>query len=189
MVIDPVTIEPSAPVYRAVELMRQNGISGIPVTQSKRLLGIITSRDVRFERNLNQRVEQIMTRKLITAREGISQAEATELLHKNRIEKLLVVNDDFELKGLITIKDIEKNRAHPDAAKDSKGRLLCAAAGGIGGDWEARIEALLRAGGHLIGSDTAPGPLKRGVGAVQDTPADYSAASPVAAHEAAAQGT
>jgi IMP dehydrogenase len=189
MVLDPVTIEPGAPVYRAVELMRQNGISGIPVTQSKRLLGIITSRDVRFERNLNQRVEQIMTRKLITAREGISQAEATELLHKNRIEKLLVVNDDFELKGLITIKDIEKNRAHPDAAKDSKGRLLCAAAVGIGSDREPRIEALLRAGVDVIVIDTAHGHSKRVVEAVRDTRRSFSGAELVAGNVATAEGT
>ncbi len=189
MVLDPVTIEPGAPVSRAVELMRQNGISGIPVTQSKRLLGIITSRDVRFERNLNQRVEQIMTRKLITAREGISQAEATELLHKNRIEKLLVVNDDFELKGLITIKDIEKNRAHPDAAKDPKGRLLCAAAVGIGGDWEQRIEVLLRAGVDVIVIDTAHGHSKRVVEAVRDTRRNFSGIELVAGNVATAEGT
>jgi IMP dehydrogenase len=189
MVLDPVTIEPGAPVHRAVELMRQNGISGIPVTQSKRLLGIITSRDVRFERNLNQRVEQIMTRKLITAREGISQAEATELLHKNRIEKLLVVNDDFELKGLITIKDIEKNRAHPDAAKDPKGRLLCAAAVGIGGDRDQRIEALLRAGVDVIVIDTAHGHSKRVVEAVRDTRRNFSGIDLVAGNVATAEGT
>ena len=189
MVLDPVTIEPSAPVHQALELMRQNGISGIPVTQSKRLLGIITSRDVRFERNLNQRVEQIMTRKLITAREGISQSEAIELLHKNRIEKLLVVNEEFELKGLITIKDIEKNRAHPDAAKDSKGRLLCAAAVGVGPEREQRIEALLRGGVDVIVIDTAHGHSRGVVEAVRDTRKNFSGVDLVAGNVATAEGT
>ena len=189
MVLDPVTIEPNAPVHRALELMRQNGISGIPVTHSKRLLGIITSRDVRFERNLNQRVDQIMTRKLITAREGISQSEAIELLHKNRIEKLLVVNEEFELKGLITIKDIEKNRAHPDAAKDSKGRLLCAAAVGVGPEREQRIEALLRGGVDVIVIDTAHGHSRGVVEAVRDTRKNFSGVDLVAGNVATAEGT
>ena len=189
MVLDPVTIEPNAPVHRALELMRQNGISGIPVTHSKRLLGIITSRDVRFERNLNQKVDQIMTRKLITAREGISQSEAIELLHKNRIEKLLVVNEEFELKGLITIKDIEKNRAHPDAAKDSKGRLLCAAAVGVGPEREQRIEALLRGGVDVIVIDTAHGHSRGVVEAVRDTRKNFSGVDLVAGNVATAEGT
>ena len=189
MVLDPVTIEPNAPVHRALELMRQNGISGIPVTHSKRLLGIITSRDVRFERNLNQKVDQIMTRKLITAREGISQSEAIELLHKNRIEKLLVVNEEFELKGLITIKDIEKNRAHPDAAKDSKGRLLCAAAVGLGPEREQRIEALLRGGVDVIVIDTAHGHSRGVVEAVRDTRKNFSGVDLVAGNVATAEGT
>ncbi|HEX9577523.1 MAG TPA: IMP dehydrogenase, partial [Myxococcales bacterium] len=120
MVVDPVTIEPDAPVHRAVALMRQHEISGIPVTKNGRLVGILTNRDLRFERNLDQKVEAVMTRDLVTCREGISQDEAKELLHRNRIEKLLVVDDEYELKGLITIKDIEKTRAHPDAAKDGK---------------------------------------------------------------------
>jgi len=189
MVLDPVTIDPSAPVQRALELMRQNGISGIPVTQSKRLLGIITSRDVRFERNLGQRVDQIMTRKLITAREGTSQSEAIELLHKNRIEKLLVVNEEFELKGLITIKDIEKNRAHPDAAKDSKGRLLCAAAVGVGPDREQRIEVLLRGGVDVIVIDTAHGHSRAVLEAVRDTRRNFSGVDLVAGNVATAEGT
>jgi IMP dehydrogenase len=134
MVVDPVTIEPEAPVHRAVALMRQHEISGIPVTRNGRLVGILTNRDLRFEKDLDQKVEQMMTKKLVTCREGISQDEAKELLHRNRIEKLLVVDDKYELKGLITIKDIEKTRAHPNAAKDGKGRLLVGAAVGVGPD-------------------------------------------------------
>ena len=157
MVVDPVTIEPEAPVHRAVALMRQHEISGIPVTKNGRLVGILTNRDLRFERNLEQRVEAVMTRDLITCREGISQEEAKVLLHKNRIEKLLVVDDQYELKGLITIKDIEKTRAHPFAAKDSKGRLLVGAAVGVGADRDERVQALLAAGVDVIAVDTAHG--------------------------------
>src|SRR5438132_9061958 len=157
MVLDPVTIEPEARLYQALELMRQHEISGIPVTRKGRLVGIVTNRDLRFEKNLEQKVEDVMTRELITCREGISQDEAKELLHKNRIEKLLVVNEAFELKGLITIKDIEKTRAHPNAAKDARGRLLCAAAVGVSADREQRIDALLKAGCDVIVVDTAHG--------------------------------
>jgi len=130
-----------------------------------------------------------MTRKLITAREGISQSEAIELLHKNRIEKLLVVNEEFELKGLITIKDIEKNRAHPDAAKDSKGRLLCAAAVGVGPDREQRIEVLLRGGVDVIVIDTAHGHSRAVVEAVRDTRRNFSGVDLVAGNVATAEGT
>ncbi len=189
MVHEPVTIEPGLPVHRAVDLMRQHGISGIPVTKSGKLLGIITSRDVRFERNLNQRVEDVMTRKLITAREGLSQAEAIELLHKNRIEKLLVVDEQFVLKGLITIKDIEKMRAHPDAAKDHKGRLLCGGAVGVSADREARVEALLKAGCDVIAIDTAHGHSQNVLDAVHDTRKNFPRAQLIAGNVATAEGT
>src|SRR5213080_4243626 len=139
-----------SPAQQALELMRQHDISGIPVTRKGRLVGIVTNRDLRFEKNLEQRVEEVMTRDLITCREGISQDEAKELLHENRIEKLLVVDDKYELKGLITIKDIEKTRAHPNAAKDDKGRLLVGAAVGVGPDRDERVHALLQAGADVI---------------------------------------
>src|SRR5918912_3970403 len=132
VVADPVTIEPEARLAQAVALMREHGVSGVPVTRRGRLVGILTNRDLRFEKNLEQKVEDVMTRELITCREGISQDQAKELLHKNRIEKLLVVDEKFELKGLITIKDIEKTRQHPYAAKDAHGRLLVGAAVGVG---------------------------------------------------------
>src|SRR6267143_1076381 len=158
MVVDPVTIEPEARLFQALELMRQHDISGIPVTRKGRLVGIVTNRDLRFEKNLEQKVEDVMTRDLITCREGISQAK--ELLHKNRIEKLLVVDEKFELKGLITIKDIEKTRAHPNAAKDEHGRLLVGAAVGVGSERDERVHALLRAGADVIAVDTAHGHSK-----------------------------
>ncbi|HEY8210801.1 MAG TPA: IMP dehydrogenase, partial [Myxococcaceae bacterium] len=110
MVVDPVTIDPQAPLARAIELMKQHNVGGIPVVKAKKLLGIVTSRDVRFEKNLSQRVEEVMTKKLVTAREGVSQQEAQDLLHRNRIEKLLVVDESYELRGLITIKDIQKHK-------------------------------------------------------------------------------
>src|SRR5512139_1722121 len=154
---DPITIEPGARLSAAVALMRENGISGIPVTRRGKLVGILTNRDLRFEKNLDQRVEEVMTKELVTAREGVTIEEAKVLLHQHRIEKLLVVNEAFELRGLITIKDIQKIQQHPNAAKDRLGRLLCGAAVGVGPDREARIQALLKAGADVITIDTAHG--------------------------------
>lgn len=173
IVHDPITIEPQAPLSRALELMRQHNISGIPVVEGKRLVGIVTSRDVRFEKNVNQRVEQVMTKKLVTAREAVTQEEAIDLLHKNRIEKLLVVNEALELKGLMTIKDVEKRRVYPNAAKDNKQRLLAAAAVGVGADREARIDALLKAGVDVIVIDTAHGHSRGVLDAVRDTKKNF----------------
>jgi IMP dehydrogenase len=181
IVLDPITIEPTAPLARCLELMQRHGINGIPVVEGRRLVGIITSRDVRFEKNLDQRVEQVMTKKLITAREGVAQDEAIDLLHKNRIEKLLVVNDQFELKGLMTVKDVEKRRVYPNAAKDSKQRLLAAAAVGVGADREARVEALIKAGVDVIVVDTAHGHSKGVIEAVRDTRKNFKGSFEVVA--------
>jgi IMP dehydrogenase len=184
VVTDPVTIDPDAPIRRAVGLMRENGISGIPVVQRGRLVGILTNRDLRFERNLDQRVEAVMTRDLVTAREGVTIEEAKDLLHRHRIEKLLVVNDAFELKGLITIKDIEKIQQHPNAAKDRAGRLLCGAAVGVGADREQRVAALLKAGVDVIAIDTAHGAHRDVVEAVRATKANFKQAELVAGNVA-----
>jgi IMP dehydrogenase len=173
MVVDPVTIEPQAPLSRAVELMQQFNIGGIPVVDGKTLVGLVTSRDVRFEKNLSQRVDQVMTKKLVTAKEGVAQDEAIDLLQKNRIEKLLVVNDRFELKGLITVKDVQKRRVYPNAAYDSRQRLLVAAAVGVGPDREARLEALYKAGVDVVVVDTAHGHSKGVIDAVRDTKRQY----------------
>jgi IMP dehydrogenase len=167
--VDPVTIEPEQPLFRAVELMKRHEISGIPVTKGGRLVGILTNRDLRFEKNLEQPVERVMTKDLITAPEGITQDQAKELLHKHRIEKLLVVDEERRLKGLITIKDIEKTQAHPHAAKDPMGRLLVGAAVGVGPDREERIEALIRAGVDVIVVDTAHGHSRGVIDAVRAT--------------------
>ena len=187
VVSDPVTIEPDAPIHKAVALMREHGISGIPVVQRGRAVGILTNRDLRFERNLDQRVEQVMTRDLVTAREGVTIEEAKELLHHHRIEKLLVVNDSFELKGLVTIKDIEKISKYPNAAKDRLGRLLCGAAVGVGPDREQRVAALLKAGVDVIAIDTAHGHSRAVVDAVRTTRSNFKNLELVAGNVATAE--
>ncbi|MFL5318979.1 MAG: IMP dehydrogenase, partial [Myxococcaceae bacterium] len=189
MVVDPVTTEPDAPLSHALMLMQKHGISGIPVTKGRKLMGIVTSRDVRFEKNLDQRVEHVMTKELVTAREGITREGAIELLHNNRIEKLLVVDAGGELKGLITIKDIEKTRRHPNAAKDAKGRLLVAAAVGVSADREERIEALIKAGVDVIVVDTAHGHSRGVIDAVRDTRKNFKGFELVAGNVATAEGT
>jgi IMP dehydrogenase len=190
MVSDPVTLEPDAPISRAFELMKQHGISGFPVTRGRKLVGILTSRDVRFETNLAQKVESVMTREVVTGREGIGQAEALELLHKHRIEKLPVVDERYELKGLLTVKDIEKTRSHPNAAKDGRGRLFCAAAVGVSAELEERVEALLRAGCDVIVIDTAHGHSRGVLDAVARTRSTFkSGYELVAGNVATAEGT
>ncbi|RKG48659.1 IMP dehydrogenase [Corallococcus sp. AB011P] len=189
MVVDPITIDPKAPLARALELMKVHGVSGVPVVQGKRLVGILTSRDVRFEKNLSQKVEDVMTTKLVTGHEGIAQDDAQKLLHEHRIEKLLVVNEAYELKGLITIKDIEKRRTHPYAAKDAKGRLLCAAAVGVSPDREARIDALVKAGVDVIVVDTAHGHSKGVIEGVRDTRKNFKGFDLIAGNVATAEGT
>src|SRR5438046_4039387 len=184
MVVDPVTIEPDAPVHKAVALMRQHEISGIPVTKNGRLVGILTNPHLRSAKNPEQKVEAMMTRDLITCREGISQDEAKELLHRNRIGKLLVVDDQYELKGLITIKDIEKTRAHPNAAKDDKGSLLVGAAVGVGPDRDERVHALLQAGADVIAVDTAHGHSRAVLDAVRDLKRNFKGIEIVAGNVA-----
>ncbi|WNG36904.1 IMP dehydrogenase [Archangium minus] len=189
MVVDPITVEPQAPLARAIELMKHNNISGIPVVQGRKLVGIVTSRDVRFVTDLGQKVEAVMTRKLVTGREGISQADAQKLLHEHRIEKLLIVDEQFELRGLITIKDMEKRRTRPNAAKDAKGRLLCAAAVGASADREARIDALVKAGVDVIVIDTAHGHSKGVIDAVRDTRKNFRGFELIAGNVATAAAT
>ncbi|PZR16161.1 MAG: IMP dehydrogenase [Archangium gephyra] len=168
IVVDPITIEPNAPLSRVIEMMQEFGIHGIPVVEGRKLVGIITSRDVRHEKKLDQPVHQVMTKRLVTAREGVTQEEATELLHKNRIEKLLVVNEQGELRGLMTVKDVEKRRVFPNAAKDARQRLLVAAAVGVGADRDARVDALIKAGVDVIVVDTAHGHSKGVIDSIRD---------------------
>lgn len=158
MIIDPITISPDQRLHEAFEIMSNYRISGIPVTKNGRLVGIITNRDIRFETNTNLKISEVMTKEsLITAPVGTSLEKAKEILHKNRIEKLPVVNRDFELKGLITIKDIEKRIKYPNACKDKHGRLRVGAAVGVGGDSMARLEVLVKGGVDVVVVDTAHG--------------------------------
>ncbi len=158
MVVNPITIAPEATLGDLVELKKRHKVSGIPVIDAfGKLCGIITNRDVRFTTDLNSKVAELMTRNLVTVREGVDRAEAKRLLHKHRIEKLIVVDDDFKCLGLITVNDMEKEADHPLAAKDDRGRLLVAAATGVGDSGFARAEALIDAGVDVLVLDTAHG--------------------------------
>ena len=157
MIVDPVTVEPDLTIQDAVQVMRRYNISGIPVTKKSKLVGIVTNRDLRFETDMSLMVKDVMTKELVTVPVGTPMEEAQELLHKHRIEKLLVVDNDGSLKGLITIKDIEKSITFPDSAKDGMGHLLVGAGVGVGPDRDARAEALIGAGADVIVIDTAHG--------------------------------
>ena len=158
MILDPVTISPDQTIRDAHQLMAKYRISGIPVTKQKKLVGILTNRDLRFETRLDLKVSQVMKRdKLVTAPEGTSLEKAREILHEHRIEKLPVVNKQGDLKGLITIKDIEKRIKYPNACKDAHGRLRVGAAVGVGPDTEERLAHLKKAGVDLVVVDTAHG--------------------------------
>ena len=157
---DPFTVNPDTTIGEVLQLTRARNISGVPVVDDNgQLVGIVTSRDMRFEKKLDDPVRHIMTKKdrLVTVKEGASDEEIFQLLHKHRIEKVLVVNDDFQLRGLITVKDIQKKTDNPNAAKDAHSRLMVGAAVGVGGDTEQRVEALVAAGVDVLIVDTAHG--------------------------------
>ncbi|GIX22145.1 MAG: inosine-5'-monophosphate dehydrogenase [Gammaproteobacteria bacterium] len=159
VVRDPITVTPDTPIARVLEITRENNISGVPVVDGPRLVGIVTRRDLRFETDLERPVREVMTAqdKLVTVPENAPQAQVIELLRKHRIEKVLVVNEAFELRGLITVKDIQKAKDYPDACKDADGRLRVGAAVGVGPGTEERVEALVDAGVDVIVVDTAHG--------------------------------
>jgi len=159
IIVDPITVKPSDSVSLVTQLMSQYGFSGFPVVDGNKVVGILTNRDIRFETDPDKTVDSLMTprEKLIFVEEGISLDEAKRLLHENRIEKLLRVNSNFELTGLITIKDIEKAQKFPRAAKDEQGRLLVGAAIGVGKDSVDRAQALVNAGVDVLVIDTAHG--------------------------------
>ncbi|WP_298370564.1 IMP dehydrogenase [Azospirillum sp.] len=163
MVVNPITITPDATLSDALDLMAHHKISGIPVVESRdargvgKLVGMLTNRDVRFADDPRQPISELMTKDLVTVREGVSQDEGKRLLHQHRIEKLLVVDEDYRCIGLLTVKDIEKAQAHPHACKDARGRLRVAAATGTGNDGLARAEALFDAGVDVLVVDTAHG--------------------------------
>jgi len=175
VVRDPFTIPVTATVRDLISLMQENSISGMPVTDSAGLVGIVTSRDVRFESNLDATVDTIMTPKqdLVTVKENFELDEVKELLHKHRIEKILVVNNDFELRGLITLKDIRKSEDFPNAAKDDLGRLRAAAAVGPSLDARERVSAIVDAGVDVLVVDTAHGHSQRVLDQVKSIKSDY----------------
>ncbi len=168
MIIDPITVRPDQAVREVLKLMEQYRISGLPVTEGERLVGIVTNRDLRFETDLEKRVSEVMTKEdLVTVPEGITLEECKKMLNKHRIEKLLVVDKNGRLKGMITIKDIEKIKKYPHACKDSRGRLRTGAAVGVGTDMEERAEGLLKAGADVILIDTSHGHSKNVIDAVK----------------------
>ncbi|EKS67982.1 MULTISPECIES: IMP dehydrogenase [Caballeronia] len=159
VVRDPITIPPQMRVRDVIALTQQHGISGFPVVEGAQLIGIVTNRDLRFEERLDEPVRNIMTprERLVTVKEGTSLAEAKALMHSHRLERVLVVNDAFELRGLMTVKDITKQTENPDACKDEDGKLRVGAAVGVGPDNEERVELLAQAGVDVIVVDTAHG--------------------------------
>jgi len=189
MIVDPITISPERKIKDALDLMARYRISGIPVTKGKKLVGIITNRDLRFETNLEEKVENVMTKEnLVTVKEGIGLEESKQILHKHRIEKLLVVDRGFNLRGLITIKDIEKMRQYPNSCKDHLGRLRVGAAVGVGMDREMRVDALLKAGCDIIMIDTAHGHSKNVIEAVRDTKNNFKDVQLIAGNIATEEG-
>ncbi len=189
MIVDPITISPDQKIKDTLDLMAKYHISGIPVTQGKRLVGIITNRDLRFETNLEEKVENVMTKEnLVTVKEGISLEESKKILHRHKIEKLLVVDRDFNLKGLITIKDIEKMRKYPHSSKDSLGRLRVGAAVGVSADRNQRVDALLKAGCDVIVIDTAHGHSKNVIESIKDLRKTFTNIELIAGNVATKEG-
>ncbi|GAB4562717.1 MAG: IMP dehydrogenase [Geothermobacteraceae bacterium] len=174
MIVDPITMEPDQKIFEALEMMKKYRISGVPICKDGKLVGILTNRDLRFETRLDQPISNVMTKdKLVTVPPGTTLEEAKKHLHEHRIEKLLVVDDKGALKGLITIKDIEKVRKYPNACKDDIGRLRVGAAVGVGPDREERVAALVAAGVDVIVIDTAHGHSQGVIDAVADTRRQY----------------
>ena len=187
MIVDPITMDPDQKIYEALELMQKYRISGVPITKNGRLVGILTNRDLRFETQLDQPIANVMTKdKLVTVPPGTTLEEAKKHLHEHRIEKLLVVDDGYALKGLITIKDIEKVRKYPNACKDEIGRLRVGAALGVGDDREERLAMLVKSGVDAVIIDTAHGHSQAVIDAVVETRRAYPELSLIAGNIATA---
>ncbi|HXE88430.1 MAG TPA: IMP dehydrogenase, partial [Hyphomicrobiaceae bacterium] len=192
MVVNPYTISPKATLADALRLMEERKISGVPVVENGsrgKLLGILTNRDVRFATNTRTPVSELMTKKLITVKDGVRREDAERLLHQHRIEKLLVVDDNFHCIGLITVKDIEKAQKYPNACKDEHGRLRVAAATSVGDDGYERAEQLIAAGVDLVVVDTAHGHSKRVLEAVTRIKKQSNRVQVIAGNVATADGT
>lgn len=189
MIIDPVTIRPDQPVSDVLKLMSQYRISGVPVVDGEKLVGIITNRDLRFEKTVTKKVSEVMTsKKLVTVLEGITLDESKMALHEHRIEKLLVVDANGRLKGMITIKDIEKIKKYPNACKDSMGRLRVGAAVGVGADMMQRAEALIKVGADVLTIDTSHGHSRNVMNAVSELKAAFPDIDVIAGNVATAEG-
>jgi IMP dehydrogenase len=189
MILNPITMRPEQKIHEALEIMKKYRISGVPITKNGKLVGILTNRDLRFEKRLDEEISTVMTKDhLITVPVGTTLEESKEILHKNRIEKLLVVDDHNNLKGLITIKDIEKMRKYPNSCKDALGRLRVGAAIGIGKDREARTEALIGAGVDVLVVDTAHGHSKDVLDAVLNTKENFPDCQLIAGNVATKEG-
>jgi IMP dehydrogenase len=189
MIVDPVTINPNQKVHEVLALMEQYRISGVPVTEGDQLVGIVTNRDLRFETDLDKKIAAVMTKdNLITVSEGITLEDSKKLLHKHRIEKLLVVDKNGRLTGLITIKDLEKIKKFPNACKDSMGRLRVGAAVGVGPDMEERAEALLKAGADVILIDTSHGHSRNVIDAVKNLKSTFEKIELIAGNVGTAKG-
>lgn len=190
MIQDPITLSPDHYVSEALQVMSKYSISGVPITTQGKLVGILTNRDLRFETNISQPIKNIMTKEnLVTAAEGTTLEQAKKILQKHRIEKLPVIDKEGRLKGLITIKDIEKAEAYPQATKDSKGRLVAGAAVGVSADSPERVEALVAARADIICIDTAHGHSKNVIEMVRHVRQKYKDVIIVAGNVVTAEGT
>ncbi len=190
MIVDPITLSPDKTIGDALAVMAKFSISGIPITQKGKLVGILTNRDLRFHKDPARPISEVMTSKnLITAKEGTDFDTAKELLHKHRIEKLLIVDDNFTLKGMITVKDIMKKIQYPNACKDSRGRLRVAAAVGVGDDLPMRVERLVDAGVDLLVVDSSHGHSEGILNAVKFTKKKFNNVPVMAGNVATAEGT
>lgn len=190
MIVDPITLSPDKLIGDALEMMRKFSISGIPITQKGKLVGILTNRDLRFEKDLNKKIGQVMTRRnLITVPEGTTLEQAKEILHKNRIEKLLIVDKKKNLKGLITVKDIMKNLQFPDACKDQRGRLRVGAAVGIAKDMMDRTKALVDEEVDVVVIDSSHGHSRGVIKGVEKIKNKFPGVPLIAGNVATKQGT
>src|ERR671919_1199076 len=194
MIVNPITLSPEHKIYEALELMKKYRISGVPITEGGakegRLVGILTNRDLRFETNVDRSISAVMTREnLITVPVGTTLDAAREILHRHKVEKLLVVDRDFKLKGLITVKDIQKAVKYPNASKDSLGRLRCGAAVGVGRDTMARAEALVAANVDALVIDTAHGHSQGVLDMVERIRRDHAGIDLIAGNVATAEAT
>ena len=190
MIVNPITLPPEKTIGDALDVMKRFSISGIPITENEKLVGILTNRDLRFHGDLSRLISEVMTSKnLITVKEGTDLDTAKELLHKHRIEKLLIVDDNYTLKGLITVKDIMKKIQYPHACKDERGRLRVAGAVGVGEDLESRAELLVEAGADILAVDSSHGHSEGVLKAVSYLKKKFSKVPIMAGNVATGEGT